>query len=347
MISRCALLLGGYLIMCEAASATEVEEIFRPISSCFVSFRPWARTTDTVEVADCWHALFRVRELGWVDFNSSNVDVSRCIDMLEYLHYDGLANGALHTIVPGKLIALPCPVDLSRGGATWADEGGVRRFSAAYYADILSELDVCLVVRCGGPPYDTRALASLRIGVEDLHIIGGADPYADASAGLLRAADRFLTLAGLAPGAIALHGGGRDGSLGAGGRLLAETYLIRGHGFSGPAALAWLVMAHPGPAARAATVVAAEETDAAVLVASAAVAAAAAAARVGLVAALLLVGVAGGTGGPGSVGLGGWERVRSWPEGRGGARGRASAPGFARSSSDPARRASARASACI
>ena len=76
---------------------------------------------------------------------------------------------------------------------------------------------------------------------------------------MLRAVDRFLTLMRLSPGAVAVHGGGPDGSLGAGGRLLVEAYLIRRYGFGGAEAVAWVLMVHPGAAARAASMITIED----------------------------------------------------------------------------------------
>ncbi len=287
MMTRCALLLGGYFILCESFTVSDVTDMFLPLSTSFIPFKPWKKSTDSITVQDFWKALFNSRQLGWLDFTKSNVDVDRCIDMQEYLHYDCAANGSLHVLIPGKLLVIACPSDLD-GGATWSDTCGARRFSAAYYPDIFADFGVQLVVRCGGRPYNTRVLEAHGIGIEDLPIEASSessssgdsdsdsdsdsDPDSDSdsdsdsapdraysSSCALRAADRFLTLARLVPGAIALHGGGPAGSLGAGGRLLAETLLIHQHGFDGPAALAWILMIHPGPSARAAAVVAVEE----------------------------------------------------------------------------------------
>jgi hypothetical protein len=128
------------------------------------------------------------------------------------------------------------------------DHHQTRRFSPSYYADILSDFDVSVVLSCGGDgpglPYDAAAFAARGVGVEAL--------AANARSGrLLAAADRLLTLARDAPGAIALHGAGawEEG-------LLLTACLIRLHGFPARPALAWARMAHPAahsaPAFRAA-----------------------------------------------------------------------------------------------
>ena len=269
MVTRCALLLGGFLIVCDGLAVAQVTEVFHSVSHRFVPFQHSSRASDAVQVTDCWRALHRARQHGWIDFTSDDVDVDRCIDMCEHLHYDHPANGGLHVLVPGMLLAIACPRDLP-AAVTWSDVGGVRRFAPAFYTDILGDFGVRLVARCGGLPYDTRALVECGIAVEDLReaptqCADGYDATAHSSnsaeeaeeeeggptAGLsvLRAADRLMTLARLTPGAIAMHGGKPCGSLGAGGQMLAQTYLIRRHGFGGPDALAWLLIAHPPPAA--------------------------------------------------------------------------------------------------
>ena len=259
IITRAALLLGGHLIVYLGMPVSEVEDFFSPISSGFMPMRPWDNAKEVVTVLDCWRALHRARQYSWIDFTSNAVDFDRSIDMQEHIHYDSLANGALHVLVPGKLIAFPCPADLL-GDEKWADAGGVRRFSPAYFGDVFGDFDVEMVVRCGDAQYDTCGLEQHGISVEDLPVSGNddADDCSDV-AGMLRASDRFLTLTDLAQGAIAVHGRGDDGSLGTGGRLLVQMYLMRRHGFGGGDAVAWMLMAHPGAAGRAAEVVAVEE----------------------------------------------------------------------------------------
>ena len=257
MITRCCLLLGGYFVVYHDVELKELEEMFAPISGGFVPMRASLEDDECVTVLDCWRALHHTKRLNWYDFTTAEVDIDRCIDMQEYLHYDNPANGSMHSIVPGKLLAFSCPAQLP-DGVEWADAGGARSFSAGYFADIFGDFGVRMVVRCGGATYDARAFERCGIGVEDL-LLGAAGPAAS-GADMLRAVDRFMTLTRLSPGAVAVHGGAPDGSLGPGGRLLVEAYLIRRHGFGGPDALAWALMAQPAPAMRAAALGTVEET---------------------------------------------------------------------------------------
>ena len=102
------------------------------------------------------------------------------------------------------------------------------------------------MVRCdASAPYDPAgaAFASRGMAVERLGWDLERRPER-----LLQEADRFLTLARLAPGAIAMHGPGAG--LGRGGEVLAAALLVKRHGFRARAALAWLRITHPAAAHR-------------------------------------------------------------------------------------------------
>ena len=232
-ITTAALLLGGYLLVCENMGLEQINQEFRLLNSSFLTFSDSdGGAAVELTVMDCLAALHKAKSHGWLDFSDQPSDDS--IDMEEHLHYDSAANGRLHVVVPNKLLAFACPTDLPDGQA-WADHDGVRTFSPSYYAEILGDFDVSVAVCCcgadaGSVPYDAAALG---VAVEAL--------CADARSGrLLGAVDRLLTLARAAPGALALHGGGgwEEG-------LLLSACLIRLFGFTARAAVAWARMAHP------------------------------------------------------------------------------------------------------
>ena len=234
-LTAAALLLGGYLAVCEHLDAKAIADAFKLLSARFVPFcRGLQHDGEGLAVHDCWAALHRAASKGWLDFSDDPADGS--IDMLEHLHYASTANGRLHVVVPDKLLAFPSPCDLP-AGCEWADEDGERRFSAGFYADILSDYDASLVVCCAGDlPYPAAALTERGLAVEVLAGDGG-------SRQLLAVGDRLLTLAGAAPGAMAVHGGGgwEEG-------VLLAACLIRLHGFRAREALAWTRMTHPAGA---------------------------------------------------------------------------------------------------
>jgi hypothetical protein len=168
MITTCAQLMGSFLILFENFTADAVCDVFRPLSATFLDYGGSPRHRFTV--FDCWHAVFRAKCLGWLDFENKAVDLDRCIDMHEYLHYDSHLNGCLHIIVPSKLLVFKCPSDFplrrsassegtsskQPGGRLWRDFKGERYFSAKYYAEVLSDFDVQAVVRSSAAAYNVR-----------------------------------------------------------------------------------------------------------------------------------------------------------------------------------------------
>ncbi len=243
-ITNTALLLGGFLILAEGLDLEAVVDAFQPVAHRFADY------DEVLTVHDCWSTLDHVHvHCGWLKLDSKhslrllrsssrNSEEVDTIDMEEYMHYDSPLNGGLHVLVPEKLLVLNCPEDLP-GGAAWQDAGGVRRFSAEHYADILGDFGVDVVVRGGGAAcgYDASAFAARGIEVEDLSLLdaGGVPTLAEI--------DRFLSLARQAPGAVAVHGG-PVGGLGAAATLIAA-HLIRAHRFLAKNAIAWIRMIHP------------------------------------------------------------------------------------------------------
>jgi hypothetical protein len=246
MITTCAYLIGSYMILCTNSTLADVAFAFQPVAGRFDRFKDGTEpeTAEELTIFDCWEALHCGKMQGWLDFTTDTPDVDRCIDMEEYIHYDSPANGKLHVVIPSRLIAFPCPSDLeadedSGEAPPWVDIAGVRHFGPDYYADILGDFDVQLVVRCDATAtYDDDAFASRGLAVERL----GGDlelrPHR-----LLQEVDRFLTLARLAPGMMGIHGA--DAGLGSGGELLVSSLLIKQHGFRARSALAWLRLTHP------------------------------------------------------------------------------------------------------
>ncbi len=161
------------------------------------------------------------------------------VEVEEILHYAKPENGSVHVVVPGKIICFPTPADLPHG-KRWMDfeadgAGTVRKFSAAFYADLFTELDVSVAICLHRSDYNRAAFIEQGIEVEDL----GLDP---SSPHMLHAIDRFLAVATAAPGMVALQSGSDGlGHLGA----LVLSYLKGRLGFTAESAVEWVRMVHP------------------------------------------------------------------------------------------------------
>ena len=107
--------------------------------------------------------------------------------------------------------------------------------SPAFYADLLGEFDVILVICLEDCGYDRAPFIERGMGIEELHL-------RQETPDILRAADRFLSLLHAAPGAVAIHGGA-DGLQYAG--ALVSAHMISRLGFGAADAAAWMRMACP------------------------------------------------------------------------------------------------------
>jgi hypothetical protein len=248
-ITNAALLVGAFMIIHLDMTVETIIHRFQPISSRFEAF-------DEFTVEDCWRAIRHTKELGWLDFDLQPSPPPAAddaplppasLDMEEYLHYDDPANGSLHFVAPDRLLLFRAPEPTPEGLA-WHDAGRVRRFAAAYYADLFADLGVALVLRVGPrapapaarAAADAAAFAARGVGAEDVPLdADGRD--------LLRSIDRFLSLTRRAPGPVAVHGG--PAGLGRAAAVVAAC-LVGQHGFPPPAAVAWLRIARPPAADR-------------------------------------------------------------------------------------------------
>ena len=243
------------MIFGQGASLAAVAEAFISHHPHFTKFQDPSTESEqeTIGIEDCWFALNQAKNLGWINLNSEirtgmdSLDLGS-FDIDAHAHYSRSLNGRICMLVPGKVIIFPSPADLP-DNRLWMDSSdGVRRFSAPFYADLLSsDFGVVLVACIDSADYDRPAFAAHGIATEDLPVDG-------TSPDLLRAMDRFITIAGAAPGAVALHSGPGPARSLAG--ALVAAYLVRRLGFSAEAAVAWVRMVHPtllsssaGPAA--------------------------------------------------------------------------------------------------
>jgi cell division cycle 14 len=230
-ITNAVFLLGAYLIIQKKYEPIQVQnqmEILAPVLLTYRDISPGDQTFH-LELIDCWDAVARARQMGWLDFEDGSFDVD------EYDHYDDPCNADLHVVVPDKFIAMKGPKAMPRG-MEWRDNAhNCREFSPEYLSDILDDFDVQLVVRLNSPEYPAEAFVNRGIAVVDLY-------FEDCSTPPDEVILKFLLLAESHPGPLAVHckaGLGRTGTL-------IALYMMKNLGFTAREAIAWLRIARPG-----------------------------------------------------------------------------------------------------
>ena len=235
-LTNAVFLIGAYMILKHNMPPEAVLRCFDSVNAeYFVAYRDatFCRADFGLDLIDCWRGLAKGQALGWVRYAASGYMWGE-IDIDEYRHYDSPANGCFHQVVPGKFIAFQGPKDL--GGPDYVDMHHAGRvFSPSYYAELLQELGVEVVVRLNEPLYDAASFTTCGMRHVDL-------PFADCSCPPDAVVAAFLRAVDSAPGAIAVHckaGLGRTGTL-------IALYLMRSHGFTAREAMGWLRIMRPG-----------------------------------------------------------------------------------------------------
>jgi hypothetical protein len=253
------LLCGAYLLLHLEVEFDEILNMFKDELAEIADHEQLSSADETSDIVDNWAALHRARQLHWLGTESREYEPLLDVEMAA--HYALAANGGIDVLVPGKLLLIPSPLALP-DGCDWLDETAPgrppsRRFSAAFLADLLSELGASAAVCLAAAPHAAAGAFRARgLDAHDLRI----DPRRPA---LLGALDRLLAISRAAPGPVAVFapgvdgdgGGGGDGDSGVGGdrtasaaesvRTLAAAWLVRDFGFAGAAAAAWVRMASP------------------------------------------------------------------------------------------------------
>jgi hypothetical protein len=164
-------------------------------------------------------------------------------------------NGAVQTVIPGRLLLIDRPRGDIPPGQHWADIGGRRHFTAAFYADLLHHLGARAILALDPLDYDHAPFLRLGLRVHTAADLGlPAAPGGHQLGAPLPCAvfDRFRALVEAAGGAIAVHCEGRPALA----NTLAAGCLMRRHPIFADAevAAAWvgIVRGAPAPVDRAA-----------------------------------------------------------------------------------------------
>jgi hypothetical protein len=236
-ISTARLFLGAYLILNMGWDCQTLMEAFGTKWTSVAA----SDTSNLKDLyVDCWRALHHAKRLGWLVDPAS--DLEPVMDVDEFVHYACRVNGGVSLSLPGKMLFFPTPASLP-DHQLWADSVGedgraIRRFGAPFYADLLHDLGVSVVV-CLGRSSSTDAAAMRARGMETVDLALSED-----GSSLLRGLDRLLTLERCAPGLVAVHSGEGRAWPGYVGTLVSALMISR-LGFEEGSAGAWLRMVSP------------------------------------------------------------------------------------------------------
>ncbi|XP_066474695.1 dual specificity protein phosphatase CDC14B isoform X2 [Tiliqua scincoides] len=221
--ANAAFLIGSYAILYLQESP---ETVYRHLLAGNVSYLPFrdaafGTCSFHLTLLDCFHAISKALQYGFLDFNTFDVD--------EYEHYERAENGDFNWIIPEKFLAFSGPHSRSR------IENGYPHHAPEAYFPYFKRHNVTTVIRLNKKMYDAKRFREAGFEHYDLFFADGSIPTDNI-------VKTFLNICENTEGAIAVHckaGLGRTGTL-------IGCYIMKHYKMTAAETIAWIRICRPG-----------------------------------------------------------------------------------------------------